>query len=169
MATALMSQVCGTISTSGVTRLAKVATESGKRGREASDEFYVIDLCDEVLGESALRQHRFPWLVGDPSPKTGRTAGLPVDAYWPSLNLVVEFYERQHSEAVPFFDKPGRVTVSGVSRGEQRALYDERRRQLIPQQGIRLIVMTLDDFEHKRGKLVRDHDRDVATVAKLLA
>ncbi len=161
--------MCGANSTSVMARLATMATKSGRRGRAASDEFYVIDLCDEVLGEAALRQHRFPWLVGDPSPKTGRTAGLPVDAYWPNRNLVVEFYERQHSEAVPFFDKPDRVTVSGVSRGEQRAMYDERRRQLVPQQGIRLVVITLEDFEHKRGKIVRDHDRDLAAVAKLLA
>jgi hypothetical protein len=94
---------------------------------------------------------------------------LPVDGYWPTRNLVVEFYERQHSEAVPFFDKPDRLTVSGVARGEQRALYDERRRQLVPQQGIRLVIITIEDFESKRGKIVRDHDRDLATVAKLLA
>ena len=145
-----------------------MAPRNGGRGRVASDEFYVIDLCDEVLGEAASRQHKFPWLVGDPSPKTGRAVGLPVDAYWPSRKLVVEFYERQHSEAVPFFDKPDRLTVSGVSRGEQRALYDERRRQLIPQQGIRLVIITLDDFESKRGKIVRSHDRDLDAVARLL-
>lgn len=102
-------------------------------------------------------------------PKTGRTVALPVDGYWPTRNLVVEFYKRQHSEAVPFFDKPDRLTVLGVSRGEQRALYEERRRQLVPQQGIRLVVVTLDDFESKRGKTVRDHERGLKTVAKLLA
>ena len=109
-----------------------MATRNGGRGRADSDEFYVIDPCDEVLGVAAQRQHKFPWLVGDPSPKTGRAAGLPVDAYWPTRKLVVEFYERQHSEAVPFFDRPDRLTVSGVARGDQRALYDERPRQLIP-------------------------------------
>jgi hypothetical protein len=35
-------------------------------GRESSDEYYVLDLCDEALGERALRQHRFDWLRGDP-------------------------------------------------------------------------------------------------------
>lgn len=28
-------------------------------GRENSDEAYVLDLCDSVLGEIGLRQHRF--------------------------------------------------------------------------------------------------------------
>lgn len=152
----------------GMTTLAAMESKRG-RGRAHSDEFYVLDLCDEALGESGLRQHRFPWLLGDPSPKTGRTVALPVDGYWPTQNLVVEFYERQHSEAVPFFDKPARLTVSGVSRGEQRALYDERRRRLIPQLGIRLVILTLDDFQVRRGKILRDHDRDLEAVAKLLA
>jgi hypothetical protein len=69
---------------------------------------------------------------------------------------------------VPFFDKPDRLTVSGVSRGEQRALYDARRRDLIPQRGIRLVIVTLDDFESRRGKIVRDHDRDIAAVTRIL-
>ena len=69
---------------------------------------------------------------------------------------------------MPFFDKPDRMTVSGVSRGEQRALYDERRRQLIPKQGIRLVIVTLDTFESQRGKIIRSHDRDMALVAKIL-
>ncbi len=92
-----------------------------------------------------------------------------MDAYWPSRSLVVEFYERQHTEAVAFFDKPDRITVSGVPRGEQRALYDERRRQLIPQHGLRLVVISLEAFENKRGKIVRSHDRDLDAVARLLS
>lgn len=141
---------------------------SARRGRAASDEHYVIDLCDDVLGVAALRQHRFPWLRGDPSPTTGRQVALPVDAYWPDLNLVVEFYERQHHESVAFFDKPDRITVSGVHRGLQRALYDERRRQLIPEHGIELVVGTLDQFEHRRGKTIRNSAQDRQSIARLL-
>lgn len=151
-----------------VTTLSRVVGATGRRGRADSDEHYVLALCDEVLGEVGLRQHRFAWLVGDPSPKTGRAVALPVDGYWPDSNLVVEFYERQHSEAVPFFDKPDRLTVSGVPRGEQRALYDERRRQLIPQHGIQLVIVTLDAFESRRGTIVRSPDRDRAAVAAIL-
>lgn len=29
------------------------------------DEIYVIDLCDEILGTKALRQHCFDFLRGD--------------------------------------------------------------------------------------------------------
>lgn len=68
-----------------------------KRQRQNSDEYYVIGLCNEVLGQTALQQHRFEFLRGD----TGRK--LPVDAYYEQLNLVVEYCETQHTEAAPFF------------------------------------------------------------------
>jgi hypothetical protein len=53
--------------------------------RSLSNETYVIDLCDEVLGAVALRQHSFDFLRGDSGPgRQGKR--LPVDAYTPSCN-----------------------------------------------------------------------------------
>ena len=67
------------------------------RQRQNSDEYYVIGLCNEVLGQTASQQHRFEFLRGDTGCK------LPVDAYYEQLNLVVEYCETQHTEAAPFF------------------------------------------------------------------
>ncbi|WP_232783693.1 hypothetical protein [Mycobacteroides franklinii] len=36
--------------------------------RADSDEHYVLDLCEEILGVVGHRQERFDWLRGDPSP-----------------------------------------------------------------------------------------------------
>ena len=55
-----------------------------RAGRRSCDEEYVIDLCDEVLGEAARRQYRFDFLRGDANTR------LPVDAYYPSRKLVIE-------------------------------------------------------------------------------
>lgn len=60
------------------------------------DEAYIVDLCDELLGCRAQRQHRFPFLCGD----SGRC--LPVDAFYAGLNLVIEYRERQHSKPCRF-------------------------------------------------------------------
>jgi hypothetical protein len=30
------------------------------------------------------------------------------------------------------------------------------------------VIVTLDDFETRRGKIVRDHDRDIAAVTRIL-
>lgn len=139
-------------------------TRAATRHRQGErDEIYVIDLCDELLGERASRQHRFPWLVGDPG-RDGRPRTLPVDAYYESLALVVEYREQQHGRPVAFFDKPTILTVSGVHRGEQRQTYDRRRDVLIPQHGLRLWVIRPDDIGgNTRGRLDRrDHERDLA-------
>lgn len=136
-------------------------TDEKKASRSQSDESYVIDLCDEVLKLKSFRQHRFYFLKGDSGTK------LPVDAYYPPLNLVVEFKEKQHTEEVKFFDK--RQTVSGVGRGEQRKLYDQRRRDLLPHHNIRLIELDYSDFEHTRGKkLVRNREEDLKVIIRKL-
>ena len=121
--------------------------------RADSDEHYVLDLCDEVIGVCGERQATFLWLVGDVSPTTGRARRLPVDGYWPALGLTV---------AVPLFDR--RATVSGVPRGEQRRLYDQRKAEILPQQGIRLVVIHKSEFTTKADRIVRDHERDIAVV-----
>jgi hypothetical protein len=136
--------------------------------RADSDEHYVLNLCDEVLGSAALRQHRFDWLVGDQA-RNGARRRLPVDAYWEEFGLVVEYRERQHDEPVAFFDKPERLTVSGVHRGEQRRLYDRRREQLIPEHGLRLVVITPAQLDAKpNGRLRRNREHDLAVLIKLL-
>lgn len=136
--------------------------------RESSDEYYVLDLCDEVLGSKGARQHRFEWLLGDPG-HNGRQVRLPVDSFWQDFGLVVEYRERQHEDAVPIFDKPDVLTISGVSRGEQRAIYDRRRDELIPAYGLRLIIINAHDLDAKaNGKLRRTREADLSIVSELL-
>ncbi len=139
------------------TRRVKSATNS----RNQSDESYIIDLCDEALKLKALRQHRFEFLRGDSGTK------LPVDAYYPSLNLAIEFKEKQHTEEVKFFDR--RPTVSGVGRGEQRRIYDQKRRDVLPQNGISLIEFDYSEFEHSRSKkLLRIKEKDLRIIISKL-
>lgn len=136
-----------------------VPSEKKTPGRAASDEAYVIGLCDEVLGQKAERQYRFSFLTGDTGVK------LPVDAYYPELHMVVEYHEQQHTEKVAFFDK--RETASGVNRGEQRRIYDQRRAEVLPKYGIKLIVIPYSAFGTSK-KIQRDHDRDLGVVKNLL-
>lgn len=131
----------------------------------ARDEIYVIDLCDEVLGLTARRQHCFPFLVGDPG-QNGARKQLPVDAFYSALNLVVEYHERQHTERIGFFDDKG--TVSGVPRGEQRSRYDEFRQSLLPQNGYELVIFDYSDFAHDRSKRLMRIAEDKAIITQRL-
>lgn len=127
--------------------------------RSNSDEHYVIDLCDEILGQTASRQHRFDFLRGDSG------IALPVDAYYASLSLVIEYHESQHSESTPFFDK--KQTVSGVSRGEQRRIYDQRRQDVLPKHGINVVVIPYTAFGSTK-KMVRDPQSDKLVIMRIL-
>lgn len=143
-------------------------TSGNETERPQRDEPYIVDLCDEILDEKALRQHRFDWLRGDPG-SDGRRAQLPVDAYYPDHGLVLEYHEAQHTKPVDHFDKPEKVTVSKVNRREQRLLYDKRREVEIPAHGLRLVVVSYEDFATTRaGRLRRDRVADLATLRRLL-
>jgi hypothetical protein len=136
--------------------------------RAESDEAYVIDLCDEILGERALRQHSFGWLVGDFG-RNGKRRKLPVDAYYSNHGLVVEYRERQHDQPVAHFDKPDVMTVSGVHRGEQRRIYDHRRKIEIPAHKLRLVIVTPSDLvSDRRGRLLRDLESDLIALRGVL-
>ena len=62
----------------------QVRSRPPSAARSSSDEAWIIDLCDAVLGKKAIRQHRFPFLLGDAGP-SGRRVLLPVDAFYPEL------------------------------------------------------------------------------------
>jgi hypothetical protein len=126
------------------------------------DEAYVIDLCDYVLGLIASRHHLFDFLRGD----TGRK--LPVDAYYASICLAIEYRERQHWEAVHFWDC--KQTASGISRGRQRQRYDQRRREELPRHGVELVEFDYHEFKHDGNKrLLRTAEDDERIVRAKLA
>lgn len=128
--------------------------------RSTSDEAYILDVCDKVFGMNGIRQHRFDFLRGD----TGRK--LPVDFYYPTLQLVIEYREKQHSEEVKFFDK--RITSSGITRGDQRKKYDELRRTEIPKNGLQLIEFNYSEFAHTTGKRLLRNLEDEKIIRKKL-
>jgi hypothetical protein len=142
-------------------------TESPLAKGMSKDEAYIIDLCDSVLGRAAMRQYR-GLLKGDPG-SHGRRAALPVDAFYPDLNLVIEFHEVQHTKSVRHFDKPNKITVSGVHRGEQRRKYDELRRRELPAMGIHLVELDYSMFRLRGTRLRRDTASDEAVIRSALS
>jgi len=122
---------------------------------------YVLDLVESLLGK-AERERRFAWCVGDVSAKTGRRAGLPFDAVWESRKLIVEVDEDQHRKATTHFDKPGKLTVSNVHRGEQRKLYDKHKRDAASKNGYTLVPISWSRRQRRRP------DEDTEHVQRLL-
>lgn len=110
-------------------------------------EDHVISLCEQILGP-ARRRATFNWAQGDVSATTGRTRALPFDAAWDQLKLIVEVNENQHRAPEPLFDKPHVLTVSGVHRGEQRRIYDDRKRRAAAENGFTVVDL---DWSRRRN------------------
>jgi diadenosine tetraphosphate (Ap4A) HIT family hydrolase len=135
--------------------------------RSESDEVYILDLVAEILAEPDYRwQHRFPTLLGDPG-RDGKRRRLPVDGYFPRHRLIVEYWEKQHSAPVQIMDQGD--TISGVSRGHQRRLYDQRRAAWAQAHGLRLLILDYRGFQaDQQGRLQRNRPRDRQLVAQAL-
>ena len=150
----------------------EVATLSKKQigtlKRVNSDEHYVLNICDELLSDTASRQHRFPFLLGDFHKDKKTRTKLPVDGYYHSLNLVIEYKEKQLAEATNT-DKPVTKTVSGVTKEQQRKIYDLRRREVLERKKINLIEINYYAFEYDNDmKIIRNKEKDTKIIKNLL-
>lgn len=141
----------------------------GIEKRENSDEYYILNMCDVLLNEKSSRQHTFPFLLGDfHKDKISRTK-LPLDAYYYNLNLVIEYRVKQQAEEIDDTDKPKVKTVSGVSRDEQRKIYDQRRRDVLLRKNINLIEVNYYAFEYNDElRIVRNEEKDIEILKELL-
>ncbi len=124
-------------------------------------ERYCAKLVSETLGGVEYKLgYRFSFLRGDPTSKRPQGVTLPVDAYYPALELVLEFREGQHyGDRFAFRDS--RITATGETRKEQRRKYDERREEVLPTNGIKLLIIY--DCE-----ITGDYNEDLTVVRQKL-
>lgn len=104
-------------------------------------ERYCAKLVSDALGGADyIENYRFDFLRGSPTPKRPKGVTLPVDAYYPTRKVVLEFREGQHyGERVALWDS--RITATKETRKEQRKKYDKKREDLLPANGIRLLII----------------------------
>ncbi len=145
--------------------LIKLSSEPTKKElalkrHEASDEFYILGLCDQILGQNSSRQHRFKFLVGDLHRESDTRTMLPLDAFYEKSSLVIE-YDPKIIESADNA-KLERKTNSGVSRREQREIYDNRKSEVLTDRGIAVLRISFADFNcDDEGKIIRDEDSDI--------
>ncbi|MBI9036010.1 MAG: hypothetical protein JEZ03_16230, partial [Bacteroidales bacterium] len=83
------------------------------------------------------------------------------------LNLVVEFIEYHNSSADD--NNKSKETTSGISRAKQREIYNQRKAEVLPDNGINLVVLKHSDFQcDDYHKIIRNEERDTKIVTKAL-
>ncbi len=135
------------------------------RRRESSDEYYLIGLINELLSTRASHQHTFDFLLGDYH-KNGRTrTELPLDAYYAEKNLVIEFLDKSNSESI----NQDKMTISGVTRAEQRDIYRKRKQGVLKANDINLIEIDYARFDcDAEQNLSRNKENDVTLLKGIL-
>lgn len=118
-----------------------------------SDEYYLVNLCDELLEQKASRKHTFDTLVGSLHKRGKGRTKLPLDAYYKDLKLVIEFLKEP---------KEGEdVDETEQARRYQIKRYDERKKKAILKKELKLVEIKYAAFDcDETGKLIRNQEKD---------
>ena len=146
------------------------AKEIKAKELENSDENYLIQIIDELLENTGSRKHTFDFLLGDLHQNGKKRTELPIDVYYKHKRLALEFI--QHPEVIKNFDpvKENKLTVSGITRAEQRIKYYKRKKKTLEERSTNFIEIPLERFENDKSfKLKRNKDNDERLLRELLS
>ena len=137
--------------------------------RSNSDEMYLLDLLDEVLKRKGSRKHTFDYLLGDLH-KDGKTrTELAIDVFYVKLNLAIEIIEHPSISEKANAEKEEKLTVSGITRAEQRLKYFNRRKSVLTKKDKAFVEVPMERFEvDEKFRLVRNKENDEQIVKELL-
>ncbi|WP_298310068.1 hypothetical protein [uncultured Aquimarina sp.] len=117
-----------------------------------SDEYYLVNLCDELLRQKASRKHTFDTLVGNLHKRGKGRTKLPLDAYYEDLKLVLEFFRK--NKATDELDEKEKA------RRAQIKYYKELKKKAVLTKKLRLIEINYALFENDANKLIRNAEND---------
>ncbi len=126
-----------------------------------SDENYLINLCDELLGKEAARKHTFDTLVGNLHKRGKGRTKLPLDAYYKDLKLVIEFF--QTNKPVEELDEKEQARIAQIK------YYDELKKEAVLAKSMRYMKINFAQFEcNETNKLIRNTENDTLVLKGIL-
>lgn len=138
--------------------------------RSNSDEVYILGLIDELFNEIGSRKHTFDDLLGDLHQNGETRTELPIDIYFAKFKLALEIVQHSGQKKSAIESKEEKLTVSGITRSEQRLKYQKRKKIVLAQKDISFIEIPLDSFEvDASNQLIRKKGNDVRELMGLLS
>ncbi|WP_299260226.1 hypothetical protein [uncultured Aquimarina sp.] len=135
--------------------------EQNLQAIQNSDEYYLVNLCDELLKQKASRKHTFNTLVGNLHKKGKGRTKLPLDAYYEDLKLVLEFFRK--NEITDELDEEEKA------RKAQIKYYNQLKKKAILTKKLRLIEINYASFEcDAENKLVKNSESDRSVLKGIL-
>jgi hypothetical protein len=130
-----------------------------------------MELIDGLLDAKGSRKHTFEYLLGDLH-KNGKTrTELPIDLYYADLKLALEIVEHPGKKKDPsIISKEEKLTVSGMTRAEQRLRYFNRKKTTLTKKDKFFVEIPLEKFlVDDSMKLVRNQEKDETVLKGLLS
>jgi len=126
-----------------------------------SDQYYLISLCDELVGQEASREHTFDTLVGNLHKRGKGRTKLPLDAYYEDLKLVIELRrDRDPSEE---------LDINEQERVDQVTYYNELKKKAVLKKELRLMEIKYASFDtDAHGALLKNKEQDVTVLSGYL-
>ena len=138
--------------------------------RSNSDEIYIMGLLDGLLNETGSRKHTFEYLLGDYHQNGKTRTKLPIDLYYANLNLALEIVEHPEKRKNAIESKEEKMTVSGLSRADQRLKYFYRKKNTLTNKDKAFIEIPLENFEVDDAfQLTRNKENDERELRTLLS
>lgn len=129
--------------------------------RANNDENYLINIIDELLEKEGSRKHTFDFLLGDLHQNGKKRTKLPIDVYYKHKRLAIEIMEHPQSAKSLDEAKESKLTVSGITRAEQRIKYNDRKKKTLEQRSTNYLEVSIDKFDvDENFKLKRDKSND---------
>ena len=140
-----------------------------EKEKSIKDDDYLIELCDDILNKKSQKQFTFDDLLGDYHKDGISQTKLPLDAYYQDINLVVEVVNKRSVVLKNTIDKSQKITVSGVTREEQRKVYQERKRTFLEEKDVKVFEINFALFEtDESNRLIKNKENDKALLKELL-
>ena len=138
--------------------------------RSNSDEVYLMDLIDELLNETGSRKHTFEYLLGDLHQNGETRTKLPIDLFYADLKLAIEIVEHPQKLKDAANSKEEKLTVSGITRAEQRLKYTYRKKTTLTKKDKAFIEIPLEKFKvNDSSGLLRNKEDDKRVLRDLLS
>ena len=137
--------------------------------RSDNDEAYLMDLIDGLLGQTGSRRHTFDYLLGDLHQNGTTRTKLPIDIYYVDLKLALEFVEDPDKTKANKSIRDEKLTVSGMTRAEQRYKYSHRKKNILLIKEKIYLEIPLEKFElNESNQLARIKENDERVLKDLL-
>jgi|GEM_PF-6803663 len=141
-----------------------ILSSSNVSDPEMSDQFYIINLCNQLLIGDGQNESSLGWVLGDLNNNGKVSEILPLAVFYEAKDLVVECVVNQ--------TKPNVDNIEALISGDFNTInnYNNKRKLMLEKKGVNLVTIehTMLDCD-ENNNLCRDQYKDTIQLKAILS